>query len=832
MNYMQDALTEIEAGLNLVSKEEFSGILQAVAKTAAETVARTLGPYAHTTIIDDGNFSYPTKDGWTVASRLRFADPVHQSIYRMLLQIPFRIVDKVGDGTTTALDVAQHFIEFMSSDREIMIAGKPVRIDSLRQTDVVRMLKDLRDEVVEELRKMAVPIAADETYQPIYRIAYISSNGNTELANIMQQIYEKTKNPNVLVDMAGGEDGISYEIQEGYRLDCNVLMHKRYINTSNKTYETDGKLHQFVIFDHNVTYSEHGKLINDLMKTVNAQSAHQQENIMLVLFAPYFDDLMSTSITAAVDEMLRQHPGAIPSVMLVQIPELTRHQVQCHLHDFAAIANASITNATKVKVYNQMKYNDSIEGKEDADKIQIKEAALKEYQFSSIQALVNSCMTPVRRATFHAKYVTLETIQTDSVRYQEALKQAQQELEAAKAEVKNSTTNMMKTYMEATDRLNRLSGRIGVIHVGGSSELERNCLSDVVDDVFRACRSAYENGIVPGMNLATMVALNKRREYYRHMCDATGEFPYDAMMRGLIEVLYDSYFETVSDLLRNKKGDQETWTYGGSPKTTEDACYPEFNRFDLVYNLVNDVEHGRIGSYDIVTERVYPVEDMRVINSVDTDIEILNGIIGILSLTLTSDQYLSVSRFYDKRVAAKQQELQNQRDAEAKTTAVMGAIWKFLREPANKMLLNIIKGTIEALCQNYEFKFSDNDEDTISLRVDPRADVGTHCSDALRPQEDATPVRTITVENPDGSKRVVSEPNDGLVEILAIGRRENSKYIWITRKQYDDAEWMHLHGQGQDSSFPTGMPRIIHTRRVPESDVESFLNSTNTDSSL
>lgn len=94
------------------------------------------------------------------------------------------------------------------------------------------------------------------------------------------------------------------------------------------------------------------------------------------------------------------------------------------------------------------------------------------------------------------------------------------------------------------------------------------------------------------------------------------------------------------------------------------------------------------------------------------------------------------------------------------------------------------------------------------------------------------PVRTITVENPDGSKRVVSEPNDGLVEILAIGRRENSKYIWITRKQYDDAEWMHLHGQGQDSSFPTGMPRILHTRRVPESEVESFLNFTDTRSSL
>ena len=90
------------------------------------------------------------------------------------------------------------------------------------------------------------------------------------------------------------------------------------------------------------------------------------------------------------------------------------------------------------------------------------------------------------------------------------------------------------------------------------------------------------------------------------------------------------------------------------------------------------IQAGTIGSYDIVMERAYPPQDLRIINSVDTDIQILNGIVGILSLTLTSNQYLSVSRYYDKRVAAKQQEVANERDINTRVKGALAAAHEYL----------------------------------------------------------------------------------------------------------------------------------------------------------
>ena len=175
---------EIRMGMNLVDHTEFKATIQAISHIAAETVKKTLGPYAHTTIIDDGHFTYPTKDGWSVLSRLTFQDPTHNSIFNVLKNISFRIVDKVGDGTTTAMVAANHFISSMMQDERFQT--------SYRQKDIVDALDRVRDLLVSELHKIAIQIAPTsvgdnrtlDDYQAIYDVAFTSSNGNEKLANI------------------------------------------------------------------------------------------------------------------------------------------------------------------------------------------------------------------------------------------------------------------------------------------------------------------------------------------------------------------------------------------------------------------------------------------------------------------------------------------------------------------------------------------------------------------------------------------------------------------------------------------------------------------------
>jgi chaperonin GroEL len=52
------------------------------------------------------------------------------------------------------------------------------------------------------------------------------------------------------------------------------------------------------------------------------------------------------------------------------------------------------------------------------------------------------------------------------------------------------------------ERIASLSGGIGVIHVGGNTDLEQKELYDRVDDAVCAVRSALEEGILPGAGKA------------------------------------------------------------------------------------------------------------------------------------------------------------------------------------------------------------------------------------------------------------------------------------------------------------------------------------------
>lgn len=58
-------------------------------------------------------------------------------------------------------------------------------------------------------------------------------------------------------------------------------------------------------------------------------------------------------------------------------------------------------------------------------------------------------------------------------------------------------------------RLARLSGSIGVIYVGGATDLEQKERHDRVDDANRAVKSAIEEGIVPGGGIALLRAVQK-----------------------------------------------------------------------------------------------------------------------------------------------------------------------------------------------------------------------------------------------------------------------------------------------------------------------------------
>ena len=668
---------EIRMGMNLVDRNEFNATIRAVSHIAATTVQKTLGPYARTTIIDDGNSTHPTKDGWSILQRLRFQDPTHQSIFTMLKNISFRIVDKVGDGTTTAMVTADHFMDIFSNALE---TNKTLK--SARQNEIMASLNAVRDRIVESLKTSAVPIvpSPDEenpSFDAIYNIALVSSNGNEQLAKIMQEIYQQTKNPNILVDMDGGKE-ISYEIQRGYRLDCATLMHERYINTTEHYYSTNHHPHMVFIFDHNVTYQRHAEMIDALTQYANRQGCFP------IFMAPNFDDVITSFFSINIENQLKQYAAqgktnVIPGMLVIQIPEMMRAIQKEYVNDFAALGGGNLINGTKVRLFMELRHNEKTDAEDE--KIHDKLNDLDGYQFATAQEVINSCGFVITDAIIGKNFFTLQNLDQENPYYQSRYQSAKDAYDQARKNAENSPTSYTKELLDATQRLNKLSGALGVVHVGGVTDLERECNRDFVDDTFQACRSAYENGVVPGMNLGTLVCINGLRR-------VTSGLDHE-----VAEILFDAFSATTKDVLANKKPEingRVSWNVeyaGGNPIRVRSTDA-------LITTLIDEISSGKSTSYDMISESTDSSPIPKIGNSVATDIEILYGVISILGMILTSDQYLSVNRMYDKLAAIRQQEAINEKSTTKQINTILTTIDDYMTAHPDSKIGSLINNLL------------------------------------------------------------------------------------------------------------------------------------------
>lgn len=625
---------DIKAGMNIIPREEYTSILVTISKLAADTVKKTLGPYAHTTIIDDGTFTYPTKDGWSVLSRLRFSDPIYNTLFKLLQDISFRVVNKVGDGTTTAIVAADYFVDAMNEYLKAIEANGQI----LRQSDFVTAINRARDMLIEQLTEHeTMHIDPLGKMLEIHDIASISSNGNAEIADAIYNIYEQTHNPNIMVKIGTGTK-LSYHIETGYRLDAKFLNSRLYKNTTDGFYKNnDNEPLDLIMFDHNVTYSEHKDIIYGLINYAN------QTQRLLLIMAPYFDDIIASVMQSALEKCYKD--GQMPSIFLVQAPMGTVAQ-QTAAADFAILTGATMVNGARVRAFNIMMHNQEAEkrGQETItdDILQVQEFAEK-----TPGELLTSAMGVVRRVAIADTHITISDYDTSTLLYKNTLADVEKEFNEAKEKMRVSTTNLQKNYMDIYQRYNRLKGAMGVIEVGGQSDLEKQCTKDSVDDAVLACRSAFDSGYVYGLNISTLRAIDACLRKNADLLDAEGEVPMNRLTDDALNIMGQAFYYTTLDVFRNKYADENApvWTYDHI------SAIDIMNRLLLADNYIGREDDDKLTGFNIVSERFTTGKDISVINSVGTDIEIINAMCSIITLILSSDQFLSINRTYDKKEA-------------------------------------------------------------------------------------------------------------------------------------------------------------------------------------
>lgn len=609
MNINQSLYDEIMSCTNVISGEEYKQLFCCIAKAVSDIVSQTLGPYGSTTIIDDGSsFTYPTKDGWSCMNRLRFNDPLYNTIFGIIKQVSFNSVSTVGDGTTTAMVATSAFLEYLYD--ELIPTLK--KTGNYRQATLIEKMNEVCKELTDTLLKSknVQHIDPDGDFSDIYKIAHIATNGNDDFSKMIQEIYQQTKNPNIRIEIDNGAPMTTYRIEKGYRFDCKPIAFNSYVNDEMGIIRKDDKPFKIITFDHNVTYQMHKNIITGISQYASAK------NMEYVLLAPYFDDIICSIIQNHADEMRRQ--GKIPNVMLVQIPtSLNMHQLA--ITDISILSNSLVFTETLAKVYNTLFYNAIAEKEEDI----IKDSIMDLPQFAKYkypQMIIEDVSGTIKSAIFEQTEGFIQDYEEycNKDRYDALIREVTETYEKKKAKAIKTINGLLdKDFLFTQLRYTKLMGNSGIIKVGGISDIQKRCDKDSLDDAVLACRSAFENGYVRGMCLEIISACNLAID------DCNDEVK--AHIYNAILYSFSSVFRTV---IYNKIGED---------KATAMKIMNECLGTNSVYNL-------RTESFDKPGE-------WTVINSVQTDIEILTAMSSILTTIMTSNQFLTMNRSCDMKVS-------------------------------------------------------------------------------------------------------------------------------------------------------------------------------------
>ena len=650
-----ELIKDIKFGSNITDGEEFKDILESIASIVCDSVVKTLGPYAATTIIDNGATTYSTKDGWSLVNTLRFGDAIENTLFKFIKDISFSLNSKVGDGTTTAIVAAKMFIdifrEWISEQRK----NPNAPYHYVRQADILDKINEAGEEICRRL-KSKKRLKTVKSPSDIYKIANISTNGNETISTMIKEIYEKTSNPNIHVSLNIGGPTY-YDIQNGYKMDTTLLNPNCHINTGEDTCVFTKPV-KVVAFNHNVTYAEHSAIINILInKYIDTQDT-------IVIMAPYFDDIIMSILTATLRQWANK--GIRIAFVLVQVPTTTTIQ-KCFLNDFSVLCGMEIFDSSKVKMFNHLLSTEK-NTEEEADKFDEFKHLAEVSNIKSTEDIINCVVGVANKLTIGKRFTLLEDFDKNTTVYKNMLKEIEDMYLAEKAKADSTKNYLTLDYSTIHMRYIKFSGCIGTIFVGGESELSCKCLKDAVDDAVLACRSAYENGFIRGMNIETIsviaeiiTELNNAGKNDTLICECYKMI--GRVFTGVTrEVMYNKYRnEGFTEDLANMK-----WKYEFNcnnskrnekyNKLIQDSnakkIYDISTTKDMISCIINTcVELGL--EYNLVTEQFGPA-GYSVVNSVSTDIEIIKATTNILSLLLSSNQLISLNKMCDRKIGKEQ----------------------------------------------------------------------------------------------------------------------------------------------------------------------------------
>lgn len=657
--YLDDFIKS-KPSVNVVSQEVFRDRVATVFKELGDILGRSFGPYGAPTIISMYPYMHATKDGYTIAKNLVYSrneTTLDAAIHRMAMDICGRLNNTVGDGTTTAIvatnEIYDAFKEYFTTNRVL-------------PRDVMRAIENVKNETVKSLRESSENIQSDDPQvlaENIKKIVYISSNGDDKYTNMIGDVYEKLKVPAITVEKSvDGETRC--EIIDGYQapVSINDLL---YINTDNDTMVETGL--DVLVFNVSITEEIYNAIIKPLWTICKEMFGRKLMIISTSYDVRALDKVIARDIN---NEWNRYHY----STLILTTVKTTSSMLKKKLYDLAMLLNTTVIDRETAKAIMK---DDVTSGQSILKRVNITDRNIPNIvtlNKDSVKVVsVKDCsylMADNEEFVIRAGYVNRVEIGKkngvfkgfyyDEARYAKHLDEAKKDVEEAINKYSKLGTFNLEIPM-AQSRYYSLLMKLATISVGADSELNQQMIVDSVDDAVKAAASAFNNGVVQGCN-TTLIAILAGIAYDKRVLGETLNYKIASIMaRGFMMVqrrvltnafppITDKTFKFSEignkdfvDVFKNTFGTEFMTVF--MPVEADKVAKHVVELFDAIYD---DIYETKVDVYDVITafaaynNTVFDVSTKKytdtVVNSVETDIEVMKSVSDLISILINGNQ--------------------------------------------------------------------------------------------------------------------------------------------------------------------------------------------------
>ena len=274
----------------IISDEKAQKALKEGIDKVANAVKVTIGPRGRNVVLDKG-FGAPTitNDGVSIAREIDLSDKIENMGAEIIKEVASKTNDEAGDGTTTAVVLAQAIVT--EGMKRTAMGANPLGV----RVGVEAAAKD----IVGELQKMAKPI---KTQDEIKQVASISAESES-IGKIIAETVEKVGKDGVVTVEESQSFGVDSEVVEGLEFDKGYV--SPYMVTNADRMEAEFKDASIFLTDKKIS------AVSDILPLMEKLAQSGKKDLVIIA-----DDVEGEALTTFVLNKLR---GAF-NVLAVKAP--------------------------------------------------------------------------------------------------------------------------------------------------------------------------------------------------------------------------------------------------------------------------------------------------------------------------------------------------------------------------------------------------------------------------------------------------------------------------------------------------------------------------------